>query len=767
MVSAQSRSVRGWRASPPARGFAHTAFVGLIALAASAHAGSDDRADPTEHVLVGLTPEQAFQVTCEDSALFTEPLTSDALGLLVFETTAEEVPSGATICVMPPGPPRIDGEHTCDAADSSAAICWRTDRPSTSQVEYGTSPAYGNLTPLSTALVREHEVEIGPLEAETTYHYRVISVDVYGNSSLSEDRTLTTLPSRPRVFGVTVVDVAPELFTVAWSTSGPCDARVEYGTDETYGSTTPLLQELRTEHQVTVDGLLPHTTYHFRVWSADQHGQAVSSADNTVETPVPPLEILAASVEGASPSTITIRWSTNEPADSQVEYGTDGGYGSATDVDPEFTKSHLVTVDDLDHGTAYHLRAISADAYGSVALSGDLVAVTLDLDVAELGIPTYAVADTTSTTATLLWETTNPAICHVEYGESASCGLSTPESATPEIRHALALSGLSPRTLYYFRIHARDAHGQRAVSSTGSFTTKAQNTPGGLTIAWVIVTDIGASRATIAWQTNTESNSTVEYGTTEAFEHSVSCDDLVTTHVLILTGLLDNTAYCYRVRSAVGTDQEAVSDAATFRTLEAGDFMPPAVPDGLKANPCVGGVSLSWDANAEGDLAAYRIYRRAEGETMLRELIDLSEDETLYVDRDVRAGRIYDYAVSAVDLAGNESSPCDPVRVGAGLDGTAKVWVFPNPIREGTTIRFAAPTGGTTRDGHRPAYTATIYDARGRVVRRVAGGRMSADVESVYWDATDEGDRHVASGVYFCVVSFAHDSVRTKLMVVR
>jgi hypothetical protein len=768
MVTAPPRIAR-WRRRPsPVGACIHMAAAMLAAgLAVTASADAGERPEVSEHLLIGMVPEQAFQVTCEDSAVSAEPIVSDALGILSFEVDHTGDPLPSTICVRIPGPPRIDGEHACEAADSSAVLCWHTDRPATSQVEYGRTPAYGSLSPLHTDFVQDHEVEIAPLDSETMYHYRVISVDVFGNSCVSGDHTLITLPPRPQVFDITVVDLGTTFFTVAWSTSVPCGHFVEYGLDENYGNETPFVPDLATEHEVTVDGLLPGTTYCFRVWSVDEHGLAVASDGRMVGTVVPELEILDPSVDAVSSRTITLSWTTNEPADSQVEYGPDESYGSCTELDPELGKDHVVTVGGLDPGATYHLRAVSTDAYGTVAASDDLVATTFEFDVGELIILEIAAVETTASTATLSWSTTNQSFCRVEYGETPSCGISTPESVEPATDHRVTLTELWPRTLYYFRIHARDTFGQEAVSPAETFTTTDQDAPGGLTIIWVAMTEIGASEATVAWQTNIASTSTVEYGTPDSPWHSVSDDELVTAHVMAMSGLLENTTYYYRVRSTDALGHEVVSDESSFQTPESTDFEPPAIPAGLVAQTCEDGIVLAWQPNGEDDLASYRIYRRAEGEAMLVELTDVDGGTTSYLDEDTRAGRLYDYAVAAIDLAGNESDACEPVRAAAGLDGAARVWVFPNPIRDGSTIRFAAPVGSGTRGGERPLYTVTIYDARGRVVGTIARGRMSSDVESVHWNGTDGDGWRVASGTYFCVISFPQHTVRTKLMVVR
>jgi len=75
---------------------------------------------------------------------------------------------------------------------SGFRITWTTDESATSQVEYGLTTSYGDLTPLDETLVTSHSVTQTGLERKTTYHYRVRSKDAAGNEAISEDETVKT-----------------------------------------------------------------------------------------------------------------------------------------------------------------------------------------------------------------------------------------------------------------------------------------------------------------------------------------------------------------------------------------------------------------------------------------------------------------------------------------------------------------------------------------------------------------------------------------------
>ncbi|MCX6008960.1 MAG: redoxin domain-containing protein, partial [Chloroflexi bacterium] len=90
-------------------------------------------------------------------------------------------------------PPMISGVKVFNITDSNATISWVTDKPATSQVEYGTTDAYGSTTPPDDELTTSHGVALTGLKPNTTYYFKVKSKDAGGNEVMSEGRTFTTL----------------------------------------------------------------------------------------------------------------------------------------------------------------------------------------------------------------------------------------------------------------------------------------------------------------------------------------------------------------------------------------------------------------------------------------------------------------------------------------------------------------------------------------------------------------------------------------------
>jgi len=71
----------------------------------------------------------------------------------------------------------------------------------------------------------------------------------------------------------------------------------------------------------------------------------------------------------------TVRWTTNVPGTSQVEYGTTTNYGLKTAFDPALVTNHAQALTALTAGTTYHYRMHSKYAGGEGA-SGDYTFTT-------------------------------------------------------------------------------------------------------------------------------------------------------------------------------------------------------------------------------------------------------------------------------------------------------------------------------------------------------------------------------------------------------
>jgi hypothetical protein len=95
--------------------------------------------------------------------------------------------------VAPDAAPVISSVAAAAITSSGATITWTTNKPATSQVNYGATTAYGSSSPENSTLVTSHSVTLSALTASTLYHYQVQSADSVGTLAGSPDATFTTL----------------------------------------------------------------------------------------------------------------------------------------------------------------------------------------------------------------------------------------------------------------------------------------------------------------------------------------------------------------------------------------------------------------------------------------------------------------------------------------------------------------------------------------------------------------------------------------------
>ena len=116
------------------------------------------------------------------------------------------------------------------------------------------------------------------------------------------------------------------------------------------------------------------------------------------------------------------------------------------------------------------------------------------------------------------------------------------------------------------------------------------------------------------------------------------------------------TRYRYLVQAIAAENQWSVVSEPAEITPE--DKFAPAVPEGLAAVPTPQSIELSWTRNTEADFRGYNIYRSEDNGpfTLYASLVEIPT----FSDSRIQPGKKYRYAISAVDLTGNESDRSAP-----------------------------------------------------------------------------------------------------------
>jgi hypothetical protein len=187
-------------------------------------------------------------------------------------------------------PPRITAGPDAAPTDCHARITWTTDEPALGTVDWGESESLPRHAEGSGA-VREHAVDIAPLQPATEHRFQVAATDAAGNGPVRSAvaRFTTAAAAAPQIVeGPAATAVTDRAATIAWRTDEPGTSVVRLGTGadldrEERGTGGPVAG-----HAVAIGGLEPATAYRFEVETADACGEVVRSAVATFTTAARP-----------------------------------------------------------------------------------------------------------------------------------------------------------------------------------------------------------------------------------------------------------------------------------------------------------------------------------------------------------------------------------------------------------------------------------------------------------------------------------------------
>lgn len=213
----------------------------------------------------------------------------------------------------------------------------------------------------------------------------------------------------------------------------------------------------------------------------------------------------------------------------------------------------------LSNGS-YALTAVARDAAGNTATSS-AIAVTVDNSVdneapiVEITEPQEDDRVGGSTVTLTASSTDNHSVAGVRFTvDGANVGAEDTEAPFSIVWDATSVSD----GLHELRAVARDAAGNLATSTAVSVTVDNS-----VPVISSVSSSVTGTEAEITWTTDENSDSFVEYGYTSSYMASTTPDtDLVTSHSVLLGGLIPGVAYHYRVAS---TDESG-------NTTYSGDF---------------------------------------------------------------------------------------------------------------------------------------------------------------------------------------------------
>ena len=285
------------------------------------------------------------------------------------------------------GPPTVIPETT------TAIIKWTTDREASSEVVFsssksfdGTNYAYSQKS--TEPDTTDHEVQIIGLDPFTEYSFKVLSTDGFGITGQSRNFTFKTKATAPDIKNLRVIKVEENAATLAWDTTVPAKALVEYQDQTTGAQNSVGRPTLATTHQMRLADLTLGTRYVAFVTAENSGGDRIRSQPIqfiTVKDIAPPIITNVTNEStlfpgGESRIQTIIEWDTDEPAYCLLTYqeGVAGGTDPYTVENEQvsYNTSHVEVVVDFAPATVYQFHLNCEDEAGNKIQSENYVLFT-------------------------------------------------------------------------------------------------------------------------------------------------------------------------------------------------------------------------------------------------------------------------------------------------------------------------------------------------------------------------------------------------------
>jgi chitodextrinase len=549
----------------------------------------------------------------------------------------ESAPSSAANATTPPPTPSIATVETGKDAYVSAS---------------STASNYGTATAL--------RLDGSPDQSSYLYF------NVLGAYSNVTKATLKVWANNKSTTGVTVKKVA----TTNWLESGT--GGITYATAPATGAQIPPVTPIPTAgawvnldvtSAITGDGEYTFnlsTTTPTAFTLASREAGALTRPTLVVESLPPPDTTapsapagLGATVLGESEVDLAWSASTDTAGGTGVAGYTVYRDGAVIDLVPAGTLGYKDT--NVAAGRAYSYAVDATDGAGNrSAQSSPASAITPDETPPGLPDP-YAAAATSTTTVQVAWGASTDNVGVIGYRlrrDDAVIG-NLPASATSFVD-----TDRTPGAEYTYGLQARDTAGNWSdpVTSTVTMPTNQGGQPPTAPTA-VAASALGETSILLEWTGATDDTGISGY--------EIKRNGLPVTLVpgtatsWTDSGLALATTYTYTIRAIdLDANYSPPSVPASAMTWAA-DTQAPTVPAGLAgAGASLTSISLSWDASTDDrGVASYRVYRDNVA------VADVGSPTTGWTDSSLSVGQSHQYAVDAIDAAGNRSAKTAAITV--------------------------------------------------------------------------------------------------------
>jgi hypothetical protein len=347
---------------------------------------------------------------------------------------------------------------------------------------------------------------------------------------------------------------------------------------------------------------------------------------------LPPVISSLASVN-ITDSSASITWTTDKPADSQVQFGLDGNYGLMV-ADPSLITSHAIQLTGLTPGTTYHYQASSCDGSTNVAASTDRTLATLPLNHPPVA-DSQAIQTDEDTSVAIVLSGSDPDGNPLTYSVVTGPVNGTLSGTAPNLTY-------SPHANYHgpdsFTFQTHDGNRDSLVATVSITVTPVIRVPDAPPN---LAATAGNQVVSLSWQPSSGATSyTVKRSPTTGGPYAVMATGLTTTTYSDTT-VQNGTAYFYVVTANNEDGESAVSNEASATPQGA-----PTAPSSLVATAVSKNqINLTWMDNS-GNESGFKIERSTDN-VKFSQIATVGANVSTYSNTGLTANKRYYYRVRA------------------------------------------------------------------------------------------------------------------------